>query len=474
MILTAFVKRQLGMFCILTAIALGLMVFVYARIPADLGIGVYSVKAEFDDASGLYPKALVTFHGVKVGQVTSVSLTPTMAVATFRLDDGTSIPANVDAELHSTSAIGEQYVDLVPKGTPTGTLTGGTTLGLSRTVPMPQISPVLNSLNHLLQSVPLNATTNVLNQINTGLGSQGRQVNQLIDSSSKLVASAQQQISATANLISVLQPVLTQQIRLAPFTVSYMSSLNAFTKELAAKDVDLRSLLNHGPTGLAQVTTTVRDLQQSLPSLLRNMGVTGSVLKTYLPNLQQTLAVYPATVAALQSAVNPRASQGDVQLDLRAGVNDPPSCITGYLPVNDRRSPSISSVRSVNLGMHCTAAPDNPSGVRGDRNLPCPNSAARGPVPASCGLVFGKGVTPTSAQGSAASTGSTASTVAGSTDAAGATKSTKSPTTNASVTVADRLMGGNLSWVIVLLGGVLIGAAGFRLRGTRIDRGHDR
>lgn len=470
MILTAFVKRQLGTFSILTAIALGLMVFVYARIPASLGIGVYNVKAEFADASGLYPKALVTFHGVKVGEVSSLNLTPTMAVATLQLSDGTSIPANVIAELHSTSAIGEQYVDLVPQGTAKGTLSAGTVLDPSRTVPMPQITPVLESLNHLLQSVPLQATTNVLNQVNEGLGSQGRNVNQFIDASSQLINEAQQQISATTGLISALQPVLKQQNQLALQTVSYMSSLNAFTQQLAAKDADLRSLLSQGPTGLKNVTTTVNDLQKSLPALLSNLGVTGQVLKTYLPNLQQTLVTYPALVARLQSAVNPRASQGDVQLDLRAGIDNPPSCETGYLPIGNRRSPSTTSTRSVNILAHCSVAPNNPSSIRGARNLPCPNSSVRGPLPSSCGLVFGKGTAAGSGTGSSSALNS-GSTAVGSNFAGTKSGSTKPPVSGAHTqTVADRFGGGDLTWVTGLIGALMVAAAGVRLRRARRTR----
>lgn len=406
MILTASVKKQLGTFTLLAAVALGLIAVVYARIPASLGIGVYNVKAEFKDASGLYPKALVTFHGVEIGEVTSLTLTPSLAIANLRLSSGTAVPANVVAELHSTSAIGEQYVDLVPKGSPVGTLTGGAVLDPSRTVPMPQITPVLDSLNHLLRSVPLKATTNVLDEVNAGLGSEGPTVNQLIDSSTSLVGTAQQQIAATTDLIRTLQPVLVQQQHLAPQTVSYMSSLNQFTRELATKDADLRSLLAQGPGGLVQANVTVSDLRKSLPPFLENFNVTGSVLNTYLRNLQQIFVVYPPTLARIQSTLNPQARNGEVQLDVRAGANNPPSCTSGYVPIGDRRSPSDTSVRAVHGLPHCVTAPASPQSVRGARNLPCPNSAARGPSPAACGLIFGHALWPPGYDSSAASAGS--------------------------------------------------------------------
>lgn len=410
MILTALIRRQLWIFGILTAIALYLMTFTYARVPAMLGIGVYHVKADFRDASGLYPSALVTFHGVKVGQVSSMDLSANAAVATLQLQSGTSIPRNVDAQIHSTSAIGEQYVDLVPSGSAPGNLKDGDILGLDRTVDMPQITPVLESLNHLLASVPLKATTVVLNQVNGGLGSEGSNVGELITASSQLVTTANQQIASTSSLISTLQPLLSTQNSLASSTLAYSKSLNELTSQLAAHRTDIASLLTNGTTGFSQISPTIRDLGRNLPTLLSNVNVVGQVLNTYLPNLQQILVVYPATVARLEQAVNPRASEGDVQLDLRVGVDNPPACTTGYVAGSAQRSPSDTSLRSVNPLAHCSVAPSNPSSVRGARNLPCPNSAARGPLPSSCGLRFGNGTWPTgysSSWGNAATSAST-------------------------------------------------------------------
>lgn len=409
MLLTRLVKRQLGVFACLTALALGLMVFTYARVPAMLGIGVYQVTAEFKDASGLYESALVTYRGVKVGQVTDLEVTPRAAIATLRLDDGTRIPGNVDAELHSTSAVGEQYVSLVSGSVTRATLSGGDVLPPSRTVDMPQIAPVLDAVNHLLESVPQRQTRNVLDQVDTGLGSSSEDVGRLIEDSSTLIDTAQQEVTSTTELIRALEPVLATQREMAPRTVSSMSSLRALTKELAANDADLRSLLRDGRTGLDSTTATVDDLQTTLPMLLDNLMVNGEVLNTYLPQLQQTLVVYPATIGRLQQTVNPRAKEGDVQLDLRAGVNNPPSCTTGYLSTDDRRSPSEENVRKVDPLAHCETAPSDPSSVRGARNQPCPNSSARGHLPSSCGLEFGKGRWPEGADPNAASTAPKAS-----------------------------------------------------------------
>ena len=74
MILTTLIKRQLRIFAVLTLVALFFAVVVYARVPALLGVGVYEVRAEYADASGLYPKAIVTYRGVQVGEVADLEV----------------------------------------------------------------------------------------------------------------------------------------------------------------------------------------------------------------------------------------------------------------------------------------------------------------------------------------------------------------------------------------------------------------
>lgn len=395
MILTPLVKRQLRIFAVLTVIALGLGLFKYARVPAMAGVGVYDVQVEYRDASGLYPKAMVTYRGVKVGRVQSLEVSSGASVATLRIDNEHQIPAGAVAELHSTSAIGEQYVDLVAEPGTTGPyLEDGAQIPTDRTVEMPQISPVLDSLNALLASVPEDATRRVLDQTAEGLGGAGPDLGGIIDATSSLVDEAQLRLDETTSLIATLQPVLETQRDLRDQTVGYSSSLAEFSEELAARDNDLRALLAQGPGGLKEAGQLIDQLQPTLPLLLQNLTTNGQVLNTYIPQIEEALVMYPVTLARLQTAVNPRAAQGDVQLDLRATFNDPPACSDGYLPPTQRRSPSAASTRKVDLLAHCSVPSSDPRSVRGARNLPCPQGTGRGPTPASCGLKYRDGVWP--------------------------------------------------------------------------------
>jgi phospholipid/cholesterol/gamma-HCH transport system substrate-binding protein len=391
MILTPLVRRQLRIFLALTVACVGLTTVVYARVPQMLGIGVYDVSADFKDASGLYPRAMVTYRGVKIGTVSALHLDGDGARATLQLDGDTPVPADAVAELHSTSAIGEQYVDLVP-GKSSAHLEDGAVIPWQRTREMPQITPVLDKLNGLLKSVPTTKTRMVLQQLDEGLGGAGDDLGGVIDSTGEIVDAATAELDATTSLISALQPVLASQQAGMGHTKAYAASLARFTDELAAHDGDLRALLTSSPQDLDVLRGVVDGVRPTVPGLLRNTTTDARVLNTYLANLEQILVVYPATVARLQSTVNPRAAQGDVQLDLRANLDAPRHCSAGYLPADARRSPADGSVRRVDGTAHCRTPSADPSSVRGARNLPCPNSPSlRAPLPEGCGLHFGSG-----------------------------------------------------------------------------------
>src|SRR5438270_8122084 len=111
-------RVQLWIFAVITVITLPIMAIFYLRLPATFGPGTYGVSADFVAGGGLYKNANVTYRGVAVGRVESVGLNPTGVTAEMRLNSGTPIPSNVTATVKSVSAVGEQYIDLVPPANP--------------------------------------------------------------------------------------------------------------------------------------------------------------------------------------------------------------------------------------------------------------------------------------------------------------------------------------------------------------------
>src|SRR6201984_1132196 len=123
--LTPFVRRQLILFGILTVISILVLGVYYVQIPSLMGIGRYTLKAELPASGGLYPTANVTYRGVTIGKVTDVEPTEHGAEATRSIDSNYKIPIDAVANVHSVSAVGEQYLDLVSTGAPSQTFAPG-------------------------------------------------------------------------------------------------------------------------------------------------------------------------------------------------------------------------------------------------------------------------------------------------------------------------------------------------------------
>src|ERR1700754_4321097 len=113
--LTRFVRIQLTIFLITSIVGVTAMVFQYMQVPMLLGIGRLTVTLELPDTGGLYRFSNVTYRGVQIGKVTAVGPTAAGAEATLSLKTSPKIPATLHAAVHSVSAVGEQYVDLVPR-----------------------------------------------------------------------------------------------------------------------------------------------------------------------------------------------------------------------------------------------------------------------------------------------------------------------------------------------------------------------
>lgn len=391
--LSGLVRKQLVVFTIIGVLATVFAAIRYVNLPQVLGAGHYTVTARFNDISGLYPRAIVTYRGADIGQVRSVHLAPDGTEVRLSLSTSSKIPRNVIASIHSTSAIGEQYVDLVPRQDGGPYLADGSVISVADTREMPQIGPVLTSLNRTLASVPGDRLTRVLDEADTGLAGAGPDLAQLLGDANALADDANAYVEQTTSLIDQASPFLNTQADLADEQTTALSSLSIATRQLQASDPDLRRLLATVPAAAGTVDDLVRGVTPTLPTLLANLTSPAEVLNVYLPNVEQSLIVYPVMMAAVQGALLPHADDGEVKLDLRTNVNNPPSCTDGFIPESERRKPSDLGKRSTPLALHCVA--DNTvEGVRGARFSPCPNDPGRrASTPAGCGLRFGPGST---------------------------------------------------------------------------------
>lgn len=385
MILTRFVRVQLSIFAVLTVVGVLVMGLYYIQIPALVGIGQRTVTVQLPAAGGLYRFANVTYRGTTIGKVSQVRLTPAGVEAVLLIDSGEKIPADLDVRVKSVSAIGEQYVDLLPRHGGGPYLADGAVIPVSRAgVPM-EIGPILDQANALVASIPPGKFKTVVDESFTAFNGSGSDLQRLLDNTKLFLQEAQNNIEPTNALIGELAPLLDTQVVTSDAIRAWTSNLATFTDQLRKSDPELRSLLEHGPAFAAQVTGLFQDLRPTLPVLLANLTSVGQVAVTYNAALEQVLVIYPPLTAALESVVLPTAGTGNAFLDFQLNLNDPPPCTTGFIPPEERRSPTDFSIPETPAGLFCRIPQNDRTAVRGARNAPCVEvPGKRAPTPALC------------------------------------------------------------------------------------------
>lgn len=368
MILTTMVKRQLVAIAIATVLGGLLLGNMYLRVPEALGVGRYQVTAAFTHGAQLYDGAEVTYLGRPVGKVVDMEIAEEGIVVTMSLRREYDVPANARAEIHSRSAVGEQYVDLVPSAKGTGDqLADGATIPVGRTSTPVEIGPLLDRVGALADSLPKDDLNVLLHETSAALHGRKDDLAGLIDDSGRFLSAAEADLGPTRRLLRDLEP-------LAGAVVDSGSNLDRAMKDLAAvsatikqSDPTIRGLLDSTPGFARELTTLLAELRGPLPALLRQLESVAEPLAVYNAGLERILTDYPGLVAVVQSIGQVMKNQLHLSL---ANLNHPAACLEGYLPPSQWRDPVDQSRTSVGQ-LYCKAPADDERVVKGARNLPC-------------------------------------------------------------------------------------------------------
>jgi len=372
LILDRLARIQLTIFAIITVLSVGAIAVFYLHVPARLGIGAYHVTAEFASGGGLYKNANVTYRGVTVGRVEAVTLTDDSVEAHMRLNTDYRIPENVTATVKSVSAVGEQYIDLVPPDKPSNAaLHDGSRIDESRTAIGQDVEGLLQQADALVSSISNTRLHDLLRETFKAFNGSGPELARLIQSARLLVDEANASWPQTSQLIDQVGPFLEAQIRSGDDIRSLSDGLARFTTELRQADPQLRALLVTAPGAAGEASNTFSGIRPSFPVLAASLANIGRVGVIYNKSIEQALVIFPALMSALITVAGGVPYDEGGKLDFKLDLGDPPPCSTGFLPPQFIRPPADQTVRELPRDMYCKVPQNDPSAVRGARNYPC-------------------------------------------------------------------------------------------------------
>jgi len=392
------VRVQLVLFVIIAIVGIVYTGVRYVGIDRYFGFAGYNVQMQLQNSGGIFQNAEVTYRGVSVGKVGSLSLTPTGVAVNLTINNGApKIPADLNAAVANRSAVGEQYVDLRPT-TQTGPfLHDGSVIPVQRTSIPVSTQELLASVDGLVKSVPLGSLQTVVRELGAAFKGQGPALQKLLDQGNLLTTAAIDAQPQTLKLIADAQTVLDTQRNQGSAIVGFSSDLKLITQQLQSSDPDIRRLIDTGQQAGAQVgallDTTAPQLSNTVADLDTVFGVTKPRLKGLITANQISAAIPAAAVTAIPG-------DGFAHFGLVLDVNDPYPCVAGYegtyaeiqrLKAADPNFDDYTQKMPLNTNAYCAEPNGSPISVRGAQHAPqLPGSPTPTPVaPGGAGFNLG-------------------------------------------------------------------------------------
>ncbi|GAB07424.1 MCE family protein [Gordonia amarae] len=395
------IRVQLALLTILAVAAVSVMAFGYLRIQDYVGINKMTVSAELPEGAGLYTRANVTLRGHTIGHVERLDLGTTGVVAVMQLDDR-RIPRNgLRVNVHSMSAVGEQYIDLVPTTESGPGLSDGDVLPVSAASIPAQVGPLLDQANQLLAQIPQGRLRAMMDAMFTAFSGTQEDLTSLVDSTRAIADEVRKNPDGIETLVKQLSPFLAPHGESADEITTWATQLSSATAEIRSKDDAVRRIIANSPKTAATAQQLLEKLSPTVPVLLTNLVSLGQVALTYNAGMEQILVLMPGIIAAMQTMVNQGAKDQSATASFH--TMSLPICTTGYVPATQRRTAADVDIIPTPDGQFCSIPQNSPVAVRGARNLPCMDvPGKRAPTPEVChgGPYVPKGPLPSSTDGS--------------------------------------------------------------------------
>ena len=358
---------RLVIFAVVGVIAVVYTAMRYAGIGSSALNPGYSVSMNLATSGGLFTNSEVAYRGVTVGKVTAMHLTASGLEVDMHIDSSApKIPLKLTASVADRSAVGEQYVDLVPTSDSGPYLAQGSVIPQSETsTPLPT-QDLLSNLDALATSVPTDALRTTVDELDNAFNGTGGSLQKLLDSVADFTQTAQTQLPQTTQLLGTSETVLNTQNAEGGALISFSDSLNTLSAQLKTSDPQIRTLIANVPPAATQVTYLLNETGPALSSVIANLLTTADVLVKRGSGLEEMFVAYPMTAAATQSVVP---GDGTAHLGLVLNVFNPPPCTAGYQST-DKRSGNATSTVAPNTNAYCAAGSGSATDVRGAENAP--------------------------------------------------------------------------------------------------------
>ena len=317
------------------------------------------VSVTLEETGGLFGGSGVTYRGVRIGKVESVTLDGGDVVASLKLDPSARVPADSDAAVRTLSPAGEQYLDFQPTESKGPWLKDGDRIDAARTTTPTSIATALKSVDSLMSQIDSEDLTTVLDELHVAF-SDADDLDRILTSGTNLVGLLDESWPQTLRTLENARTVLRTGVDSKDQFVELASSLQSLTASLKDYDPRLRSILDKTPQQVEEIRELTATMARVLPAFLTATNDMTDLLADREPHLRALLTDFPRGLQRLADTIE----EGYLRVNMLVSPGE--VCSYGV----DQSSPRSTERQPVVAGRECTA---NVSGQqRGSSHVPAP------------------------------------------------------------------------------------------------------
>jgi phospholipid/cholesterol/gamma-HCH transport system substrate-binding protein len=300
----------------------------------------FPVTVQLRTGGGIFDGAEVTYRGVAVGRVSGLRLGTEGVTLTLSLDAGTRVPDNAVANVYDLSAVGEQYVDLVPTGPSAHYLHGGSVIPPSRTTTPVAISTVLFHVEQFLAGLDPQDLQILGTEGAKAFAGTGSQLKQILAGAGQILDELTSTGDATVRLLANSALLLRGAAAHAGDLATFARSLQALSATLAAATPTVETFLDQAPSTTALVNRLIRDNGSAIGVLLANLATFGNIQVARVPGLKALLVAVPQFGREAPTLVRGDAINGVINFNQHSALC--PSGVPLTNPISGTRSPLMT------------------------------------------------------------------------------------------------------------------------------------
>jgi phospholipid/cholesterol/gamma-HCH transport system substrate-binding protein len=254
-------------------LGMGLVVLMAVQVLPTVFGSSYSVYGIFPAAGGVATNQEVTYRGVQIGRVGKMTLTSHAVKIELVIESKAKIPRDgTRARVLFKSAVGEQFVDLLPARTDGPTFKNGDVIPESMTSIPIQIEDLLRELDAVLRSIDPAALGNLIHELGTGLTGHGRDLSDLIKGLDVLTRIGAQRSSDVTGIIRDAADVQDSFNSTSDDFVRGIAALRTVLSTVAARRGDLERTLVAAKDLNTEIIALLDSRRNQLNTIIKDLG----------------------------------------------------------------------------------------------------------------------------------------------------------------------------------------------------------